>query len=140
MNEALCSMLCEQPQWSFNPYFNEHIIFNTDGTGELWCVIDMTYIFAVNLQWKIILPTTKAESKAQEPTPQTLGTLHLEITLHTSVAKSYPAAHIPGWTSPNEHYLSKAAFQPRCFTVTLEKGRFIPDPYIGTIDMQHNPQ
>ncbi|KAK5011774.1 hypothetical protein LTR28_004368 [Elasticomyces elasticus] len=132
MNEALRSILCDQDQWSFDPFVCKYIKFNKDGTGE-----DMTYIFAVNLEWKSVpLPESdEAIETAETKTtwngkPQLLGKLNLEITLNTSVANSLTEG-LPNWPSPNEHYLSEAAFRTRSFTVTIEKGNFIPDRWIG---------
>jgi hypothetical protein len=97
----------------------------------------MTYIFAVNLEWKSIpLPKSDevietAETKTTaNGKPQHLGKLNLEITLNTSVANSLTEG-LPNWPSPNEHYLSKAAFRTRSFTATIEKGNFIPNYWIG---------
>jgi hypothetical protein len=84
---------------------------------------------------------SKPEIRAIPLSPQALGTLNLEITLKTSVAKSstMPACFEPR-VSPNLHYLSKAAFQPRTFAVTIEKGRCIHDREIGRVDMRFNDQ
>lgn len=97
----------------------------------------MTYIFAVNLEWKSIpLPqsdevTETAETKiTADGKPQTLGKLNLEITLNTSVANPLTEG-LPNWPSPNERYLSEAAFRTGSFTATIEKGNFIPDCWIG---------
>lgn len=96
----------------------------------------MAYIFAVNLEWK----GQPIDSTARvNESPQSLGTLNLEITLKTSVADSYNGPR-PKWPSPNEHYLTKAAFQPRIFAVSIEKGNFIPDSYIGMRKDGYNPQ
>jgi hypothetical protein len=103
---------------------------------QLHCVLEMTYIFAVNFTWKSLPPKTNTNTSMKR-TPQSLGTLNLEITLDTSVANSWPGP-VPcwsspdqPWSSPNLHSLTKAAFQPRCFEVMVEKGNFIPDLYIG---------
>ncbi|OBT75804.1 hypothetical protein VF21_05581 [Pseudogymnoascus sp. 05NY08] len=137
MNEALCSILCDQDHWSFDPYVCKFIKFNKNGTGELWCVKDLTYIFAVNLERKSILQpksdevTETAETKTTaNGKPQLLGKLNLEITLNSSVANSLTEG-VPNWPSPNERYLSKAAFRTRFFTATIEKGNFIPDHWVG---------
>ncbi|KAK4969920.1 hypothetical protein LTR66_011601 [Elasticomyces elasticus] len=97
----------------------------------------MKYIFAGNLEWKSIpLPKSDqvietAETKTtRNGKPQLLEKLSLEITLNTSVANSLTEG-LPNWPSPNEHYLSEAAFRTRSFTATIEKGDFIPDRWIG---------
>ncbi|ELR06919.1 hypothetical protein GMDG_02289 [Pseudogymnoascus destructans 20631-21] len=97
----------------------------------------MTYIFAVNLEWKSIpLPKSdEAIETAETKTtangkPQLLGKLNLEITLNTSVANSL-TGWLPNWPSPNEHYLSEAAFRTRSFTAAIEKGNFIPNLWVG---------
>jgi hypothetical protein len=97
---------------------------------------EMGYIFAVNLDWKSIPPKTIT---TMERTPQSLGVLHLEITLNTSVANSYTGP-IPQWPSPNEYYLNETAFQPRCFEVMVEKGNFIPALKIGSTEKYDWPQ
>lgn len=118
---------------------------------QLWCVFDdcFTWIFACNLEWKSVKPSQEeVNEKGIRPSQvdkvqmttvapklcksaQYLGKLHLEITLKTiRPAGQHPSA------LPNEHYLSKAAFQPRVFTIFLEKGYFIPDRYIGCNDVE----
>lgn len=35
MDEALCSILCEQDEWHYDPNNRLNIKFNKDGTGEV---------------------------------------------------------------------------------------------------------
>ena len=35
MNEALCSILCNEPEWSFDTD-GRSLKFDEDGTGEVW--------------------------------------------------------------------------------------------------------
>lgn len=98
---------------------------------------DFMYIFAVNMDWKS-LPAPKADEPIEaggiqtiwSRKPQVLGKMNLEIKLNTSVAKSYKGP-LPVWPSPNEHYLSEAAFQSRTFKITIEKGNFAPKLFVG---------
>lgn len=94
----------------------------------------MTYIFAVNLSWKNLPPVrlTAIKPTFKPPErPQTLGTLHLEITLHKTIANSFKGPLPDFQPSPNEYYLTPVAFHPRSFNIAVEKGNFIPDSYIG---------
>ncbi|KAK4553635.1 hypothetical protein LTR86_009431 [Recurvomyces mirabilis] len=129
MDDALLSILCDQDYWHFDPCTSISIKFNKGGTGELWCMRETTFIFAVNMDWNI-LPLPKAEETVKplgimtwwSTQPQILGKVKLQINLNTTVAKSL-VGPLP---IPNEHYLSEAASRPRTFTITLEKGNFAP--------------
>ncbi|KXL47883.1 hypothetical protein M433DRAFT_142208 [Acidomyces richmondensis BFW] len=134
MNNALLSILCDQEYWSFDPLASELITFNKDGTGELWCMRETTFIFALNMDWKS-LPPPKAEESVKtlgitswwSRKPQVLGKVKLQINLNTTDAKSLGGP----FPIPNEYYLSEAAFRPRIFTVTIEKGNFAPKLWVG---------
>jgi len=95
------------------------------------------YIFAVNIDWKSLpLPEpdksikTAGISTFWSRKPQVLGRMNLEIKLSTSVAGSL-LGPLPIWPSLNEHYLSEAAFKPRTFMVTIEKGNFVHKRLVG---------
>lgn len=95
------------------------------------------YIFAINIDCRSLpLPGTDKSIETAGITnfwnrkPQVLGKMKLKITLNKSVAKSL-LGPLPFLPSPNEHYLSEAAFKPRTFTVTIEKGNFVPHRLIG---------
>lgn len=59
-----------------------------------------------------------------------VGNARLQIKLNTTVADSLvgPLLHS---SSPNEHYLSAATFEPRTFTIAVGNGNFAPKPWIG---------
>lgn len=38
MNDALCTVLCENSPWEFCDFDNKRIAFNSDGTGEVYIV------------------------------------------------------------------------------------------------------
>jgi hypothetical protein len=101
-------------------------------------VREATFIFAVNMDWKS-LPLPKPEESVEtlgittwrSRKPQVLGKVKLQINLNTTVAKSL-VGPLPNWASPNEHYLCEAAFRPRTFTITIEKGNFRPKLWVGS--------
>lgn len=100
---------------------------------QLWCMHELTFIFAVNMDW-VRLPLPRNQSNKSVGIswwpfgkPQVLGKVRLEMTLNTTYANSLVK---PIKTSiPNDLYLSEAAFQPRTFTITIEKGNFAPKPW-----------
>lgn len=93
---------------------------------------ETTFILIVDMDWKS-LPLPKHEESAEalgitawwSRKPQVLGKVKLQVNLNTTLAKSVnrPQSLPP---SPNEIYLCEAAFRPRTFTVTIEKGNFAP--------------
>ncbi|KAI1096563.1 hypothetical protein F5B19DRAFT_151613 [Rostrohypoxylon terebratum] len=134
MNEALCSILSGEDQWNYHSE-GRHIIFNKDGTGELWCRCNFNYWILAVIEWKSIKqphgPSEIVEFPGQVPNttwdkgPQLLGQLNLEITLTKRLPKSAENSVLAQGNGINERSLVDEAFQPRLFTVRIEKGNFI---------------
>lgn len=97
---------------------------------------ETVFIFAVNMDWKS-LPLPKPEESVEtlgittrwSRKPQVLGKVKLQINLNTTVAKSLIRQQ-PNWPLSNL-YLCEAAFKPRTFTITIEKGNFAPKLSVG---------
>ncbi|KAI1388058.1 uncharacterized protein F4822DRAFT_301113 [Hypoxylon trugodes] len=148
MNEALCSILCAQDEWYYDSE-GRYIKFNNDGTGEvcrfspilyiyiwesvnnnykLWCRCNFNYWIAAVLEWKRIdspRDPTEVAGVAQNRGPQLLGQLNLEIALVKRLPKWVEASILSKSTLINEFSLMDVAFQPKTYTVRIEKGNFI---------------
>ncbi|KAI1213100.1 uncharacterized protein F4807DRAFT_457185 [Annulohypoxylon truncatum] len=134
MNEALCSILSGEDEW----YYHEegrHIKFNKDGTGELWCRCNFNYWILAVIEWKSVKPPHgpsqivefpgQVSNTAWNKGPQLLGQLDLEITLTKRLPKLAETSVLAQGTGINERSLTDDAFQPRLFTVRIEKGNFV---------------
>ncbi|KAI1098839.1 hypothetical protein F4804DRAFT_323625 [Jackrogersella minutella] len=140
MNEALCSILSGEDEWCFDTE-GRSIKFNRDGTGELWCRCNFNYWIAVELEWRSIKPprdpsqnveiSSRVASAAQHRSPQLLGQLNLKITLSKRLPQRVQSSILSKSTIINELSLEDDAFQPKSFTVRIEKGNFIEPCYIG---------
>jgi len=164
MDNVLLSALCDHGSWDFHPYSSQSIKFDRDGIGEvneistprslspdrsfvqkltvrcgqLSCMAQLSYAFAVNMDWKILRqsepeePVEPSETAiAEDGKPQVLSRAKLEITLNATLAKSLQAREPSKFAAANERHLSKAAFTPRTFTITIERGNFMPKPLVG---------
>ncbi|TVY37292.1 hypothetical protein LOCC1_G006046 [Lachnellula occidentalis] len=136
MNEALCSILCGENEWSFDTE-GRSIKFNQDGTGELWCRCQFNYWIAAELEWKSIDPPKRSAQITSPPSnsthrkpPQFLGQLTLEITLGKQIPQ-HARANLSQSTMLNELGLTASAFRPKCYTIVIEKGHFIEPCCIG---------
>ncbi|KXL51596.1 MAG: hypothetical protein FE78DRAFT_26351 [Acidomyces sp. 'richmondensis'] len=138
MDNVLLSALCDYGSWDFHPYSSQSIKFDRDGIGELSCMAQLSYAFAVNMDWKILPqsepeePVEPSETAIEEDRkPQVLGRAKLEITLNATLAKSLQAREPSKFAAANERHLSEAAFTPRTFTIIVERGNFMPKPLVG---------
>ncbi|KAE9368312.1 hypothetical protein N431DRAFT_485870 [Stipitochalara longipes BDJ] len=139
MNEALCSILSGEDQWSFDQE-GRSIKFNPDGTGELWCRCNFNYWIASELEWKSIkLPNSvrppaqvvETASASQNKGPHFLGQLHLEITLIKRLPEWARDSGLSKGTMLNERGLTDDAFRPKSYNIRIEKGHFVEPSYIG---------
>ena len=94
-------------------------------------------VFALNHEWKKLsdVNTPGAGSATDSRKPDVLGTLDIELTLARKRAKSSPTRAY-GWPFSLERLESEichpkalldAAFEPRAFTIAIEKGNFSHD-------------
>ncbi|KAH8812553.1 hypothetical protein F5884DRAFT_855850 [Xylogone sp. PMI_703] len=139
MNEALCSILSGEDEWCFHTE-GRYIKFNRDGTGELWCRLEFVYFIAVEIKWKSIKPPdpVKPPSQIVEPSnagqnkgPKLLGQLDLEITLVKQLPQWARDSNLSKSTILNELSLTEDAFQPKLYTIRIEKGNFTEPCYVG---------
>ncbi|OKL62276.1 hypothetical protein UA08_02863 [Talaromyces atroroseus] len=130
MNEALCSILSGEDEWSYDSD-GRTIKFNQDGTGELWCRCELVVWIAADFTWKSIkqppLDPTVIESslKTAKASPALLGQLNLEITLVKRLPEWTRTSTLARNTLVNEHSLTDAAFEPKLYTVRFERGNFM---------------
>ena len=107
---------------------------------KLWCRCNFNYWIAAELEWKSIGPVDtdqavdildQVTSSAPRTSPQILGQLNLEITLRKQLPQRAEASILSKSTTINERSLEDDAFQPKSYTVKIERGNFIEPCYIG---------
>ncbi|KAI2631042.1 hypothetical protein GGR54DRAFT_182694 [Hypoxylon sp. NC1633] len=140
MNEALCSMLCREDRWCFDTE-GRSIKFNSDSTGELWCRCNFNYWIAADFEWKTIESSGDLSRNAEMPSqvanatqknsPELLGQLDLEITLSKRLPNRVETSILKKSTIINEKSLTDDAFQPKSYTVRIERGNFVEPCTIG---------
>ncbi|KAI0551594.1 hypothetical protein F4679DRAFT_538470 [Xylaria curta] len=132
MNEALCAMLCGEDRWHFYQE-GQSIKFNSDGTGELLCRVELCQFICAQLNWK---RTSKQPSKTNEDSrpnePRLLGELELEITLTKRLPEWVPPQALKDYAKLNENNLHDDAFEPKLFKVRMEKGHFMEPAYLSS--------
>uniref|UniRef100_A0A0W0G9G6 Uncharacterized protein n=1 Tax=Moniliophthora roreri TaxID=221103 RepID=A0A0W0G9G6_MONRR len=110
--DALISVLCQSWHWDSN---DEHmIIFEAGGTGQLISRAEMNVWIASQFIWKALDSTSAPVSRNQ---------LCIEMQLTET--------RVPPWDSPsftgriNEQVLTREAFVPKLYVITLERGTFL---------------
>ncbi|TVY52689.1 hypothetical protein LCER1_G007945 [Lachnellula cervina] len=129
MNEALCSILCGEDEWSFDGE-DKAMKFNSDGTGELWGRTCTQCWIIVDLQWKSISvkgPDTNAAPVQSKTAPSLIGEIELEITLLNRIPQEVQAYR----SNPVFNELEDGAFQPGVYSIRIEKGNFILPCFAG---------
>ncbi len=107
---------------------------------QLFCIQELTYLFALNLKWRLFsLSPRNAVSvppcaSIWRTKPETLGTFRLEITLTRDLASGLRAPDPAICAQCHESYLLDTAYLPKVFTVTLQKGNFLPASRAGHED------
>ncbi|KAI9651825.1 MAG: hypothetical protein M1829_002138 [Trizodia sp. TS-e1964] len=140
MNEALSSILCSEQSWSYQVFF-QCIIFNADGTGEVYCNFEMCWLLALAFEWKTLPPppppppTTPAAQRPCARSPQLLGHLNVEITLARRLPPGIPEKMRQHGTYLTEKVLRDAAFRPKPFCLRMEKGVFMEPGMVGVEGM-----
>ncbi|TVY89443.1 hypothetical protein LAWI1_G006582 [Lachnellula willkommii] len=132
MNEVLCSILCGEDEWCYDGE-DKAMKFNSDGTGELWGRTSTQYWIVVDLQWKSISvkqPDTKANAapiQSNNNGPRFIGQIELEITLLNRIPQAVQAYR----PMPVFNELEDGAFQPRVYSIRIEKGNFMLPCFAG---------
>jgi hypothetical protein len=105
---------------------------------KLWCRCEFCYWIFADLTWKSIKePLDPAKSppplgaKAKGSSPLLLGQLNLEITLAKGPPERWQRSILSTSTIINERSLTDEAFQPKLYTIRIERGNFIVPAYIG---------
>lgn len=105
---------------------------------KLWCRIEFSYWIAADLTWKSIKPPDERNQIGQIETapnqrnsPRLLGQLVLEITLAKSLPEWVRDSILSKSTIINELGLTDDAFQPKLYTIRIEKGNFIEPWCVG---------
>jgi len=123
MNESLCSILSGEDNWNID-ITGMSIVFNPDGTGELWCRGDIYIWIALDFQWKSIgvgQPVASATAATRSnKSPQLMGQLNIEITLLRRMPQE-----VQPWAKCVFNELEDTAFQPKSYSIRIEKGHFV---------------
>ncbi|KUI54664.1 hypothetical protein VP1G_02057 [Cytospora mali] len=136
MNEALCSILTGENEWVFHSE-GKSVKFNKDGTGELWCCEDGHFWIAMETEWKRLEMSepsgdeTATENARSKGGPRLLGKLELAVTLMKRLPQKLDKQPGARGYVLNERGLTDDAFQPKKYTITIEKGNFVEPCYIG---------
>ncbi|TVY44160.1 hypothetical protein LOCC1_G005920 [Lachnellula occidentalis] len=133
MNESLCSILSGD-DWIIDLLapFSKSLKFNLDGTGELWCCGEHYMWIALDFQWKSIgvgQPVTSATAATRSnKSPQIMGQLNIEITL----SRRIPQEVEPRYAGFVFNQLEDTAFQPKSYSIRIEKGHFVRPSAVGS--------
>lgn len=143
MNEALCSILCQEDgRWCFD-IEQTYIAFQKDNTGIVCisCIMSLDNCWLLGklcagggfcwsilseFEWKstAIEPLDYSQTPQGHQSPHLLGQLNIEITL-TKRLPPFVRKHHEKNTMVNGGSLTDDAFQPKSFTVRIEQGSFI---------------
>ncbi|RYP08433.1 hypothetical protein DL765_008788 [Monosporascus sp. GIB2] len=127
LNETLAAVLCED-HWQIDSERRSYITFKADGSGQLVLRRDMPIAICAEIEWRPVKPESFDEANldldggADGGSPSAVAEFEVEITL----TKRRPASWGPKVESLriNEHQLTEAAFAPKTYRVTLERGEF----------------
>lgn len=99
---------------------------------KLWCRTHFHYWIVVDFEWKSVgieRPVAGFSSTQSSKGPQLLGQLNLEIRLLNQVPQVVQTFRpIP----PVFNSLTDDAFQPKLFSVRIEKGNFTEPSFVGS--------
>ncbi|KAI9683733.1 MAG: hypothetical protein M1822_005923 [Bathelium mastoideum] len=139
MNEALSSILSGEEQWSFYAGSLD-IKFRKDGRGELWCRNEFNYWILAELRWKSLKSSNSDQDMASTwaKTPRLLGQLDIEITLINQLPKCAEGTALSSRPNLNADTLVDDAFQPKSYTIKIERGNFIEPCCIGYTNLQES--
>lgn len=142
MNEALCSILCEEYGiWCFD-LEQTYIAFKKDNTGTVCisCIMSLDNYWLLGklcagggfcwsilseFEWKstAIEPLDDSQTPQGHQSPYLLGQLNIEITLTKRLPLFARKTHEKN-TMVNGGSLTDDAFRPKLFTVRIEQGNF----------------
>ncbi|PWY83579.1 hypothetical protein BO70DRAFT_428847 [Aspergillus heteromorphus CBS 117.55] len=118
--ETLQSILFSGP-WIWDSNEHSQIEFNDNGTGTLICRQELNVWIAAEFDWK--LPSSEVlqqvfNSHTTSRKPQVITEFDIEMTL---TKRRIPGRELPHYRI-NECLLTEKAFEPKMYTVRIEKG------------------
>ncbi|KAK8917677.1 hypothetical protein VCV18_008997 [Metarhizium anisopliae] len=128
MQESLLSILCSEP-WHWDSEDASQIAFDENGTGKLICRAELNVWIAAEFDWQ------PHDQQAFSQTVDLGKNDGSPINLKTKIGLTLTRRRIPSIGHAdmtkyriNESLLAQAAFKPKTYTITLEKGNFL-SPY-----------
>ncbi|OAA72184.1 hypothetical protein ISF_01257 [Cordyceps fumosorosea ARSEF 2679] len=129
MQESLSSLLCSET-WHYDSDYANHIIFHENGTGKLICRTELNVWIAAEFDWQPHDQQAFSQTvdiAKYDSSPASLQTTKVDMTLTQRRIPKLGNVDMSKYKI-NESLLVEAAFQPKTYTFTLEKGNFFT-PY-----------
>ncbi|RAH50925.1 uncharacterized protein BO95DRAFT_117239 [Aspergillus brunneoviolaceus CBS 621.78] len=119
-SESVLSILTGQ-SWFWDPMQSNEIRFHPNGAGHLICRYETQVWIMAELHWRSLRPAS-LEQIAATTADGLLGEFEIEIRLSK---RQTPGTYVPPGRRINEALLTDEAFEPKLFTVRLERGSFL---------------